>query len=230
VKGTRELKSPFIICRLNRVQPAAPNLFTEPLPRTHQLTATGKGLNGTFGGWKEIIAVAPAAAPNASSSLQRQPGTIAASTTSAGPGSSSSGAGMVFVRGRGNHMPFRPGGLDEVTALASPEVKVETANQGSDALHDTPHDERSWNKVVPGLKRGLSISTMSLPVNDGQSDISADSLLRDVLGDARLQVKPQRREKAAQNASVGSQITGQGGLSSSVSLSPRTCVVSAADP
>jgi hypothetical protein len=127
-------------------------------------------------------------------------------------------------------MPFRPGGLDEVTALASPEVKVETANQGSDALHDTPHDERSWNKVVPGLKRGLSISTMSLPVNDGQSDISADSLLRDVLGDARLQVKPQRREKAAQNASVGSQITGQGGLSSSVSLSPRTCVVSAADP
>jgi len=227
--GNLPAKVSIITCRLNRIQPVAPNLSTEPLPRTHHLTATGKGLDGTFSGWKEILALAPAAAPNASSSLQRQPGTVAASTTSAGPGSSSSGAGMVFVRGRGNHMPFRPGGLDDATALASPEVSVETAGQGPDALGDTPNDETGWSKFVPGMKRGLSFSTVLPPTKDDQTDMSADILLREVLGDARLQVKPHRREKSAQNAGVGSHTGGQGGFSSSVGLMPNTSIRYAAD-
>ena len=127
-------------------------------------------------------------------------------------------------------MPFRPGGLDDVTALATPDVEVETADQGSDALDDTPQSKSGWSKFVPGMKRGLSFSTVSSPVDDGQTNVSADVLLREVLGDARLQVKPHRREKAPQNASGGSHNAGQGGLSSSVRLLPETCVDPAAYP
>jgi hypothetical protein len=202
--------------RLNRIHPAAPNPSTEIFPRTHHLIATGKGLDGTFSGWKETLASAPAASPNASSSLQRQPGTVAATSTTAGPGSSSSGAGMIFVRGRGNHMPFRPGGLDDVTAQPPSEVEAETADLALAAIAEAPQDKKTWSKIVPGMKRGLNISTASSSIDGIQTTSSADMILQEVLGDARSHADTHRRNKAEPLAQ--SHNAGQVGLSTSVSF------------
>lgn len=72
-----------------------PSLRLDPLPATHTVTPTFRGIDGTFTHWRDALAPKPAAHPSLSSSMMREPGAL-----------------TTFVRGKSTNAPFLPGGLE----------------------------------------------------------------------------------------------------------------------
>lgn len=122
----------------------------ETLPPTHTVIPLLRGLDGNFSGWKEIYAPPPAPPPTASASTDRAPGSM-----------------MTFVRGKGNYVPFRPGGLDDDAFLGAAD-----GGAGFDGDDDGEESEESrlrreqeeeeamgktWKTIAPGFKRGLKL-------------------------------------------------------------------------
>lgn len=152
---------------------APPSLTLSPLPPTHTVIPTTTGLDARFTGWKQVIAPPPPPPPSASSSLTRAPGAAPAGASSA---SVTGGTGMnvSFVRGKGSYVPFTPGGLDPVDYDAvDAERLMQTLDGGVDGVDDAldaEDDGSTWKHVIPGLRRGLTLT-------------GADEFLRAVLGD-----------------------------------------------
>ncbi|KAI5454433.1 Antiviral helicase ski2 [Naganishia albida] len=159
---------------LNPVDIPIPKPELETLPATHTVIPLLRGLDGIFSGWKEIYAPPPAPAPTASGSTERKPGGM-----------------MTFVRGKGNYVPFRPGGLDE-DAFKEGEVGEEESEE--DRVRRELEEEeamgKTWKTIAPGMKRGLKL--------DG-----ANEFLRSVLGEASFTAPVKRRKRPKQQIGVG---------------------------
>lgn len=102
-----------------------PPLTLQPLPQTHMVAPTFRGIDGTFTHWREALAPKPPLHPNLSSSMMREPGAL-----------------KNFVRGKSTNAPFLPGGLE-------PAVTFEEAEE------EELEDEEGWKTRAPGLKRGV---------------------------------------------------------------------------
>ncbi|BEJ13916.1 hypothetical protein CspHIS471_0310900 [Cutaneotrichosporon sp. HIS471] len=72
-----------------------PPLTLTPLPATHTVAPTFRGIDGTFTRWRDALAPKQTLHPNLSSSMQREPGAL-----------------KNFVRGKSTNAPFLPGGLE----------------------------------------------------------------------------------------------------------------------
>jgi antiviral helicase SKI2 len=81
-----------------------PQLRLEPLPGTHTVAPTFRGIDGTFTHWRDSLAPKPAAHPSLSSSMMREPGKLSS-----------------FVRGKSTNAPFLPGGLEPAVAVEEEE-------------------------------------------------------------------------------------------------------------
>jgi antiviral helicase SKI2 len=82
-----------------------------PLPATHTVAPTFRGIDGTFTHWRDALAPKQPLHPNLSSSMQREPGAL-----------------KNFVRGKSTNAPFLPGGLEPAVAF-------------EDAEEDLPEEE-----------------------------------------------------------------------------------------
>jgi antiviral helicase SKI2 len=71
-----------------------PALSLSPLPATHTLAPTFRGIDGNFTHWRDALAPRPAP-PSLSSSMARDPASLSS-----------------FVRGKSTNAPFLPGGLE----------------------------------------------------------------------------------------------------------------------
>lgn len=110
--------------------PLPPFTFS-PLPPTHQILPSTKGINGTFTRWRSALAPRPPAHPALSSSVNR-----------------AFGDSKNFVRGKGSYAPFLPGGL-EPTAV-EPEAN-------GDEEEEEEEEEEGWKTRAPGLRRGVKL-------------------------------------------------------------------------
>ncbi|WVQ84888.1 hypothetical protein IAT38_007051 [Cryptococcus sp. DSM 104549] len=117
-----------------QVQPSVdlpiPPLTLQPLPQTHNVTPSFRGIDGVFTHWRESLAPKPPAHPALSSSTTRAPGSL-----------------QNFVRGKGSYAPFLPGGLEEA-------AKVEV-NEDEEA--EDEEEEEGWKTRAPGFKRGVEL-------------------------------------------------------------------------
>jgi len=82
-----------------------PQLRLDPLPATHTVTPTFRGIDGTFTHWRDALAPKPAAHPSLSSSMMREPGAL-----------------NTFVRGKSTNAPFLPGGLEPAVTFEEEEA------------------------------------------------------------------------------------------------------------
>ena len=129
--------------RLNPVEIPVPKPELETLPPTHTVIPMLRGLDGTFAGWKEIYAPPPAPPPTASGSTERKPGGM-----------------MTFVRGKGNYVPFRPGGLDDAAFDRDSEREGEEETEEEKARRELEEEEamgKTWKTIAPGMRRGLKL-------------------------------------------------------------------------
>lgn len=113
-----------------------PELSLQPLPQTHMVAPTFRGIDGTFTHWRDALAPKPPLHPNLSSSMMREPGSL-----------------KNFVRGKSTNAPFLPGGLE-------PAVAYEQAEEEEEELED----EDGWKMRAPGLKRGVKYEGGGYPV------------------------------------------------------------------
>ncbi|WWC91541.1 uncharacterized protein L201_006487 [Kwoniella dendrophila CBS 6074] len=132
-----------------------PPLTLKPLHQTHTVTPSFKGIDGEFTHWREGLAPKPPAHPTLSSSTTRAPGNL-----------------QNFVRGKGNYVPFLPGGLE--TAAKPEEEEGEEENQDD--------EEDGWKTRAPGLRRGVKLE-------------GADEFLAEMLGQQSIAPKAKRRRK-----------------------------------
>ncbi|KAJ9111455.1 hypothetical protein QFC19_001224 [Naganishia cerealis] len=161
---------------LNRVDVPLPQPELNTLPPTHTVIPLLRGLDGNFSGWKEIYAPPPAPPPTASASTERAPGGM-----------------MTFVRGKGNYVPFRPGGLDDDAFLGADSGGTEEdgdteENEESRMRREQEEEEvmgKTWKTIAPGFKRGLKL--------DG-----ADDFLRSVLGESSFNAPVKRKKRPKQ--------------------------------
>lgn len=105
-----------------------PRLTLSPLPPTHQILPTTRGINGAFTHWRSALAPRPPAHPALSSSTNR-----------------AFGDSKNFVRGKGSYAPFLPGGLEPETVVAEEEDE------------DGEDEEEGWKTRAPGLRRGVKL-------------------------------------------------------------------------
>lgn len=105
-----------------------PPLSLQPLPPTHTVAPTFRGIDGVFTHWRDALAPKPALHPNLSSSMMREPAAL-----------------KNFVRGKSTNAPFLPGGLE-------PAVAYEEA-----AEEEELEDEEGWKTRAPGMKRGVKL-------------------------------------------------------------------------
>jgi len=99
-----------------------------PLPPTHQILPTTRGINGVFTHWRSALAPRPPAHPALSSSTNR-----------------AFGDSKNFVRGKGSYAPFLPGGLEPETITHDEDEKEEE------------DEEEGWKTRAPGLRRGAKL-------------------------------------------------------------------------
>lgn len=139
------------VCRLHHLSPGGiclakfpsqppiplplPKPSLSPLPPTHLLLPSTKGISGTFTSWRSALAPKPPAHPTLSSSTNRAPGGL-----------------QNFVRGKGSYAPFAPGGL-EVAA-----VPIDELENGSQEVEEDEEEEGGWKTRAPGLRRGMKLS------------------------------------------------------------------------
>ncbi|KAJ9095673.1 hypothetical protein QFC21_005545 [Naganishia friedmannii] len=175
---------------LNPVEVPLPKPELETLPPTHTVIPLLRGLDGTFSGWKEIYAPPPAPPPTASASTERAPGSM-----------------MTFVRGKGNYVPFRPGGLDDDAFLGSGDAVGEIdggageESEESRLRREQEEEEamgKTWKTIAPGFKRGLKL--------DG-----ADEFLRSVLGESSFTAPVKRKKRPKQQIGVSNTDMQDGG-------------------
>lgn len=114
----------------------APELTLSPLPPTHNVLPTLKGLSGSFTNWREALAPKPPAHPALSSSTSRAPGSL-----------------QNFVRGKSSNAPFLPGGLEPELAPGERIIR-----DGEEAEEEEEEDEEEgWKTKAPGLRRGIKL-------------------------------------------------------------------------
>jgi antiviral helicase SKI2 len=109
-----------------------PRLILTPLPATHTILPTTRGIDRTFTHWREALAPRPPAHPTLSSSTTRAFGDV-----------------KNFVRGKGSYAPFKPGGLEAAATTAT--------DQEDDESDEEDEEEGMWKTRAPGLKRGVKL-------------------------------------------------------------------------
>lgn len=65
---------------------------------------------------------------------------------------------MTFVRGKGNYVPFKPGGLDDDAFKEGETGEEETEEER--ARRELEEEEamgKTWKTIAPGMKRGLKL-------------------------------------------------------------------------
>lgn len=85
-----------------------PELQLQPLPATHTVTPSFRGIDGNFTQWRDGLAPKPPAHPSLSSSMHREPGALSS-----------------FVRGKSTNAPFLPGGLEPAVTYEEAEEELE---------------------------------------------------------------------------------------------------------
>lgn len=123
----------------------------DTLAPTHTVVPILRGLDGEFAGWREVHAPPPAAAPTASSSMDRAPG-----------------GQITFVRGKGSYVPFKPGGMEPgqyrgeraLGSLVEDEAggEEEDENDEDAAKRKSEEDGKAWKSVAPGMKKGMDLT------------------------------------------------------------------------
>jgi antiviral helicase SKI2 len=182
----------------------------ETLPPTHTVIPLLRGLDGTFSGWKEIYAPPPAPPPTASASTDRAPGGM-----------------MTFVRGKGNYVPFKPGGLDDDAFKDGETGEEETEEERvRRELEEEEAMGKTWKTIAPGMKRGLKLDGgMSEPTRLGLNSERlplADEFLRSVLGEASFTAPVKRRKRPKQQIGVSTDMQdGAAELDENMAVSDR---------
>ncbi len=111
---------------------------------------------------------------------------------------------MTFVRGKGNYVPFRPGGMEDAYKdrddggmededyLAEP-IGVVVDDPDSNGLavieKDAEETNKIWKSKAPGLTHGLKI-------ND------ADEFLKSILGEEEFKPKMKRKKRFGRNGGM----------------------------
>ena len=67
---------------------------------------------------------------------------------------------MTFVRGKGNYVPFRPGGLDDTAFADGIEGEGEEETEEERVRREVEEEEamgKTWKTIAPGMRRGLKL-------------------------------------------------------------------------
>lgn len=73
---------------------------------------------------------------------------------------------MTFVRGKGNYVPFRPGGLDEGAFAGDVVEGGEEETEEERARRELEEEEamgKTWKTIAPGMRRGLKLDGGEAP-------------------------------------------------------------------
>lgn len=120
---------------------------------------------------------------------------------------------MTFVRGKGNYVPFRPGGLDDGAFAGDAQGDGEGEETEEErAVREKEEEEamgKTWKTIAPGMRRGLKLDGGGSAVCVGFSGakgsrlgIVADEFLRSVLGEASFTAPVKRRKRPKQQIGV----------------------------
>lgn len=80
---------------------------------------------------------------------------------------------MTFVRGKGNYVPFRPGGLDDTAFADGVEAEGEEETEEEKVRREVEEEEamgKTWKTIAPGMRRGLKLDGGEMPHGIGRAD------------------------------------------------------------